>query len=77
VITLGEVASQVRRSLRGRAPDAGLAEDTVLADVGLSSLQISELLFRIEDEHDLEFDTARAARVRTLGDIVLLGAEPD
>jgi len=77
VITLDEVTNQIRHSLRGRTPTAALREDTRLTDVGLSSLQISEILFRLEEDHEKEFDTARAARVQTVGDIMLLGAEPD
>jgi acyl carrier protein len=76
LFTFDEVANQVRRALGGRVPAAGLHEDTRLTDVGLSSLQISEILFRLEEEHEMEFNTARAAGVQTLGDIVMLGAEP-
>jgi acyl carrier protein len=73
LITVDDVARLVRRELRGKlAADHILDETTALADLGLSSLQISEIVFTLEDEHDVEFDTARAAEVRTLGDVVAL-----
>lgn len=73
MISIEEVAEQVRRSLAGRATDLTLRAETSLQDIGLSSLQISEILFRLEELHGVEFDTARAADVHTLGDIAMLG----
>lgn len=75
MITMAEIQEQIRRSLGGRAAGVQLGEKTSLQDIGLSSMQISEILFRLEEAHGIEFDTARAAEVQTLGDLFLLGAE--
>jgi|SRR5450759_1483272 len=51
---------------------ASFAPDTRLDEVGLSSLQISSLLFWIEDQSGSEVETAQAANVQTLGDLLRL-----
>ena len=76
MITVDEVADLIRRELRGKLPDGTtLDEDTPLEGLGLSSLQISEIVFTLEEEHGIEFDAARAADVKTLGELVALGNE--
>lgn len=77
MITLEDVAVLVRRELRGKLPaDRVLDEDTRLDELGLSSLQVSEVIFSLEEDHGVEFDTARAADVKTLGDVVTLANAP-
>jgi acyl carrier protein len=76
MITLEEVAALIRREMRGKLPkDSSIDENTRLDELGLSSLQVSEIVFTLEDEHGMEFDPARAADVRTLGDLIALGNE--
>lgn len=71
MITINDVADLVRRELRGKMPaDATLGEQTRLTDLGLSSLQVAEIVFTLEEDHGVEFDEARAADVDTLGDVV-------
>ena len=73
MITIDEVAQLIRKSMRGKLPaDAVLDASTNLKDLGLSSLQISEIVFTLEDEHEVEFDAARAANALTLGDVVVV-----
>jgi acyl carrier protein len=73
VITVDEVVELIRKSMRGKLPaDAVLDAGTSLKDLGLSSLQISEIVFTLEEEHDVEFDAASAANAVTLGDVVAL-----
>ena len=76
MITVDEVAGLIRRELRGKL-DAGtvLDEGTRLEDLGLSSLQVSEIVFTLEEDHEVEFDAARAADAKTLGDVVALANE--
>jgi acyl carrier protein len=76
MITLKDVAELIRPELRGELP-AGmtLEEDTRLGDLGLSSLQISDIVFTLEEQHEFEFDAARAADVETLGELVSLANE--
>lgn len=76
MITLDEVAGMIRHEMRGKLP-AGLAinENTKLNEIGLSSLQIAEIVFTLEEDHEVEFDPARAAGAETLGDLIALGNE--
>lgn len=76
MISLDEVADLVRRELRKKLPeDAVLEESTQVADLGLSSLQLSDIVFTLEERHDVEFDAARASEIKTLGDVVALANE--
>jgi len=76
VITTDEVAGLVRQQLRNKVP-AGveLRDDTKLENLGLSSLQISDIVFTLEERHDFEFDADRAADASTIGEIVALANE--
>ncbi len=76
MITVDEVAALVRREMRGKLPDGTIIdENTSMDDLGLSSLQVAEIVFTLEEEHEVEFDPARAADAKTLGDLVALGNE--
>jgi acyl carrier protein len=75
-ITIEEVVVLIRRQLRGKvSADQVFSADTRLEDLGLSSLQIAEVVFTLEDRYEAEFDPARAADAKTLGDLVALGNE--
>jgi acyl carrier protein len=72
-ITLDEVAALIRREMRGkRSKEIVIDESTCLKDLGLSSLQIAEIVFTLEEKHEVEFDPARAANARTLRDLIAL-----
>ena len=76
MITIGEVEALIRRQLRGKqSKDIVIDETTQFSDIGLSSLQIAEVVFSLEEEHEVEFDPARSADVVTLGDLIRLGNE--
>lgn len=75
VVTVSEVETLVRRELRGKSAEVMIDESTRLEDLGLSSLQIAEIVFSLEEEHEIEFDAARAADVVTMGDLVGLANE--
>ncbi len=77
MITIEDVAVLVRRELRGKLPaDRVLDESSRLDELGLSSLQVSEVIFSLEEDHGVEFDPAQAADVQTLGDVVRLANSP-
>jgi acyl carrier protein len=74
VITIDELSDLIRAEMRGKLPkDVRIDENTRLDELGMSSLQISEVVFTLEDEHGVEFDPARAANAQTLGDLLSLG----
>lgn len=76
MITVDEVAALVRRELRGKLrADTVLDADTRLDDLGMSSLQVSEVIFSLEERHGFEFDAAKAADVRSVGEVVALANE--
>jgi len=76
VITIDEVVQLIRRQMRGGIPAGQVIDNnTKLQDLGLSSLQVAEVVFTLEDKHGVEFDPARAADAVTLDDLLALGNE--
>jgi acyl carrier protein len=76
VIAIDEVIALIQRQMRGGLPAGrSIDESTKLQDLGLSSLQIAEVVFTLEERHEVEFDPARAADAVTLGDLLALGNE--
>jgi acyl carrier protein len=76
MITIDEVVDLIRKELRGKLPaESVITENSTMDELGLSSLQIAEIVFTLEETHGVEFDPARAADARTLGDLVALGNE--
>jgi acyl carrier protein len=73
MITADEIIGLISREVRGSLPDSmTLDEGTRLDDLGLSSLQVAEIIFTLEENHEAEFDSAWAADVRTIGDLIEL-----
>jgi acyl carrier protein len=71
MITIEEIRQRVEHELRGKLPDGvTITESTAIEDLGLSSLQISEIVFGLEEDHGVEFDAALAADAKTLGDLL-------
>jgi acyl carrier protein len=76
VITLDAVITLIRREARGKIDDETvIGADTKMKDLGLSSLQIAEIVFTLEETYEVEFDPARAADAENLGDLIALGNE--
>ncbi|OBF55335.1 hypothetical protein A5787_03205 [Mycobacterium sp. 852002-50816_SCH5313054-b] len=74
MITIEEVAALVKRAIRGKhANQIVIDESTNLGDLGLSSLQIAEIVFSLEDTRGVEFDPARAADAKTVGQLIAVG----
>lgn len=73
MVTVAEVCDLIRNQLRGTLPaDAQLDENTELERIGLTSMQVTDIVFSLEDGHGFEFDAGRAADVRTIGELVVL-----
>ena len=76
MVTVEKVAALIRQETRRKLPeDLVLDEGTVFDDLGMSSLETAEVVFSLEEEFDIEFDEARAAEVKTIGDLVALANE--
>jgi acyl carrier protein len=74
LITIEEIEQLIREEMGARLDGVQITGDTRLKDLDLSSLQLSELVFTLEERHSVEFDPAKAAEIVTLQDIVALGS---
>ncbi|WDZ82298.1 acyl carrier protein [Micromonospora cathayae] len=73
MITVEQVCEMVQKKLRGKnAEGITLGEQTAFDELGLSSLQVADIVYGIEDQLGIEFDPSRAADVKTIGDLVNL-----
>ncbi|KUJ69194.1 acyl carrier protein [Streptomyces albus subsp. albus] len=72
MITAEEVCQLIAKKLGSKASSYDLNADTTFDEVGLSSLQIADIVYTIEDEVGIEFDSSKAASVKTVGDLVEL-----
>jgi len=70
VINVAMVCDLIVKKLGSKASTLTLDADTVLDSVGLSSLQIADIVYTIEDQAGIELDPRQAANVRTVGDVV-------
>jgi len=72
-----EVVRRIRKEMRvdGSAEQVRIDESTTLEDLGLSSLQIADIVFGLEEDFNFEFDEERAASAKTLGELVALANE--
>ncbi|WP_307821695.1 acyl carrier protein [Streptomyces coffeae] len=72
VITVEDVCGLIAKKLGSKAGSFTLNADTAFEEVGLSSLQIADIVYTIEDDAGIEFDPSQAAGVKTVGDLVKL-----
>ncbi|MFC8130861.1 acyl carrier protein [Streptomyces sp. NPDC057302] len=77
MITAEEVCARIAKKLGSKANSFTLNEDTAFDSVGLSSLQIADIVYTIEDDLEIEFDESRAASVKTVADLVKLAEETE
>ncbi|HMI81224.1 MAG TPA: acyl carrier protein [Solirubrobacterales bacterium] len=72
-VALEDVATLVRAALKGRwDPSRELAAGTMIEDLGLSSLQLADVLFQLEERKGVRFDGGEVSELRTLGELVEL-----
>jgi acyl carrier protein len=70
-IRVDDVASFVAARLGKRLPAGTVLDGTTnLETIGLSSLDLTEIYFQIEETVGVELDPAEASNVRTIGDLV-------
>ncbi|UNS99111.1 acyl carrier protein [Streptomyces tubbatahanensis] len=72
MITVDTVCALIAKKLGSKAADLTLGADTAFDSVGLSSLQIADIVYTIEDDAEVELDPSQAANVKTVGDLVEL-----
>ncbi|MGV9662714.1 acyl carrier protein [Nocardia niigatensis] len=72
LITIDDVRLMVHEGLKGSpSPDYDISETTRIEDLGLTSLQVAEIIMRIEDELDIDLDSTLLAAVRTVGELLV------
>jgi acyl carrier protein len=67
-VLLGQVSNLIRQ--HSLDPDADLSEVTKLDDLGVDSIDLMEIVFRLEEDHGHEINVAGLVGQETLGDIV-------
>lgn len=73
MLTVDQVCEIIRSEVGSKLPpDIELGSETAFEDLGLSSLQISDLIFGLEERLGTQFDPAEAAEVVTIGELVRL-----
>ncbi|MFI9724367.1 acyl carrier protein [Streptomyces sp. NPDC052396] len=72
MITVATVCALIAKKLGSKAAGLVLDADTAFDSVGLSSLQITDIVYTIEDEAGIELDPSQAANVKTVGDLIAL-----
>lgn len=70
-ISMDDMVEIIRRQLKGRARrQAVLTAEISLEDLGLSSLAVTEVFFKLEEKVGFELDPGAAADVKTIGDLL-------
>jgi len=69
--TFDEVVARVRKQSRVGS-SVKIGETTTLDELGLSSLQIADLIFSLSEDLEIEIDEERASQLRTLGEFAAL-----
>jgi acyl carrier protein len=76
-----EIAAEIiRRHLGARANGVEIEASSRLDDLGLSSLEVAEAFFDLEEVVGYDLDASAAADVKTVGDLVAVVndlAQPD
>lgn len=70
MVTVDMVCDLIRKKLGSKAAGMSLGADTEFDSVGLSSLQIADVVYTIEDEAGIELDPSDAAEVKTVGQLI-------
>jgi acyl carrier protein len=65
-----EVVQRVRKE--SRVDGSKIGEASTLDELGLSSLQVADIIFSLVDDFDVEIDEERAAQIKTLGELVAI-----
>lgn len=71
MVTIEQIADLMRAKLSA-AREAGLVlnETTTFEELGVTSLELANFVFSLEDEFDVELDPSMAAEIKTIGDLV-------
>jgi acyl carrier protein len=72
-ISVDDVAEVIRAQIGDKLPaHVPLGAETMLEDLGLSSLDLTEVFVSIEELVERELDSVRASNAKTIADLVAL-----
>lgn len=72
-VALEDVTALVRAALGSRRDSSvELGESTRIEDLDLASLQLANIVFRLEEEKGVRFDGGEVSELSTLGELVAL-----
>ncbi len=63
-----EIEDLIRR--HSAEPDAAISAQTKITDLGVDSIDLMEIVFRLEETHGVAIDVEQLAGVETINDIV-------
>ena len=69
-VTVEIAADIIRRQMGARAKGVEIQASSRLEDLGLSSLEVAEAFFDLEEVVGYDLDASAAADVKTVGDLV-------
>jgi acyl carrier protein len=76
MITSDQITTLMRDRLEAvRDPAVDLSDDAAFQDLGITSLDLANFVFSLEDEFDVELDPSMAADIHTIGDLVRVANE--
>ena len=67
-----DIREKVKAIISKRCDVSSLKEEDELSKLGLDSLDLVEAMLEIEEELNIEFDSAEIAEAKTLKDIIVL-----
>ena len=70
--TLAKVTQQIIDLVTSEAKEADITADSFLADVGLDSLKVMSVVFKVEARYDIELQEEDADDLDTVGDLANL-----
>lgn len=71
MVSLSRLASLIATTYDLQVPDGSLTEETnLMADIGMDSLDVTELILACQTTFRVNLDMATAANIRTVGDLL-------
>ena len=71
MVSLSRLTSLIATTYDLQVPDVSLTEETnLMADIGMDSLDVTELILTCQTTFRVNLDMATAANIRTVGDLL-------
>ncbi len=70
MLNSGEIAERVLAAIRRALPRKQVVLDARFEDLGIESLDAMSLIFAVEEEFDIDFDSTPSGDIRSVEDVV-------